>query len=684
MYKTVKINSAFLHSLNETIQKLQINGLITEASPVTTDKDGNFTSVLKTQTDFDPSQMGSNVFINDDEEDSQIDINTKEKLINQAAEAIKQSLDASEDLTSILRKMKELSNDTNYNQWQVNEEGNTATLKSKDARIFKQNDKLCLSHAGKIELFDNVTQLHDWLKENNYPLPGNIEIHESVEIEESRNWYDLIDDKSIIRNGKEIKIGDTIEIDPKEQEELNLKQSYAGLRNMSTNDYKQAMKFMDKKDLQQPKIKGLPTDECFGGTTTASLGTATTWTGKPAKKEEDLKEDVRGIPPFEDNLFKDKRKAASFWFDWAQKNPDKVTKKQYDLAMEYRKAGLSANDSGKAFYDLFEKHGISIKNLTEPGGYEKYAQRIEELNTEFADFGFKMTPEEPYKRIVNSAGVVIANIGPINKQAKKIFQQDIFPTLENRRGTGVKGKTQKFIPELQKNLDAKVAAEKQANQKLNLSDEIIHLADNLVKTHDNYSPTEFFNKVSPTLKKLSNVEKEYVITQLLKAADGDSPIIDMSEFEYNVYKDMLTKTESVIKESVNHSSKFAKIIGTTLKEEDTPADFATGTPINNTGTTTPANQTTTATTDDFSDIDTNSTDTTPSVAPEFGDINISGGSGYAPEGDDEDISNITPNTPQYEIVDVLVNDDDASDIKVKVKNIETDKIEIKDLAEIDV
>ena len=40
--------------------------------------------------------------------------------------------------------------------------------------------------------------------------------------------------------------------------------------------------------------------------------------------------------------------------------------------------------------------------------------------------------------------------------------------------------------------------------------------------------------------------------------------------------------------------------------------------------------------------------------------------------------------PPYKIVDVLINDSDPSDIKVKVQNTETEEIEIKDLSEINI
>ena len=85
------------------------------------------------------------------------------------------------------------------------------------------------------------------------------------------------------------------------------------------------------------------------------------------------------------------------------------------------------------------------------------------------------------------------------------------------------------------------------------------------------------------------------------------------------------------------------------------------------------------------DLDMN-TDIPSNDAPDlnFGDISISGGNGnYGPEDTEE---NPMPSIPQdeYKIIDVLINDTDETDIKVKLQNMETGEIEIKELSEIDI
>lgn len=137
-----------------------------------------FVSVIDQKDTFDSSKLNANIYddtntLDPDKEEE------KNKLTSQAIEKIKQNLKVSDELQSILNRIDKLNKDVKANDWQVNEEKNTAILRSKNARIFKQNDNLCLSHNGKIELFKSVKELHDWLKKNNYPLPKNIKLHES-------------------------------------------------------------------------------------------------------------------------------------------------------------------------------------------------------------------------------------------------------------------------------------------------------------------------------------------------------------------------------------------------------------------------------------------------------------------------------------------------------------------------
>lgn len=200
MEKTIKISSQFLSVINEALQKLNINESVKHFTPVIVEANGKFTSVIKTEEDFDPSILGANIDSEEEkEEETTQSKETREQLLNKAKEAIKQSIETSNDLQSILKKMKELSQ-TDDGEWKLNKQQNTAVLQAKNARIFKQNDYLCLSHDGKIELFKSVPELRQWLKDHHYPLPDDkIIIHESTITEtekdkkEYRNWIDLLD-----------------------------------------------------------------------------------------------------------------------------------------------------------------------------------------------------------------------------------------------------------------------------------------------------------------------------------------------------------------------------------------------------------------------------------------------------------------------------------------------------------
>lgn len=142
----------------------------------------NFVSVLQQDEQFNPTKINANVFddTNSVEEDND-KLEKKHELTSQAIEKITQSLQVSDELQSIINRISKLNKDLDTNKWTKNEEDNTATLRSKDARIFKQNNNLCLSHDGKIEIFKSVPELHEWLKKNNYPLPENIKLHEATE-----------------------------------------------------------------------------------------------------------------------------------------------------------------------------------------------------------------------------------------------------------------------------------------------------------------------------------------------------------------------------------------------------------------------------------------------------------------------------------------------------------------------
>ena len=168
------MNNTFENSIklmDETLNKMYLK-----------EDEDRFVSINSKENNFDASNPGSNVYSNNTE----LDVDKQEeknKLTSQAIEKIKQSLKVSDELQSLLNRIKKINDDTDFNEWKVNEEDNTAILRNKNARIFKQNENLCLSHNGKIEIFKSVEELHDWLKRNNYPLPKGIVLHESILIE---------------------------------------------------------------------------------------------------------------------------------------------------------------------------------------------------------------------------------------------------------------------------------------------------------------------------------------------------------------------------------------------------------------------------------------------------------------------------------------------------------------------
>lgn len=149
-------------------------------------EENTFSSINTNEHDFDPSVVSSDVF-NDENTPSisEEDEIKKNKLTKEVLDKINSSLKLNKEVQDILDEIREINNNNDYNNWIVNEEGNTATLASKNAKIFKQNLNLCLSHDNKIEVFKSVSELHNWLKEHNYPMPKNIQLHESVDLTES-------------------------------------------------------------------------------------------------------------------------------------------------------------------------------------------------------------------------------------------------------------------------------------------------------------------------------------------------------------------------------------------------------------------------------------------------------------------------------------------------------------------
>ena len=148
----------------------------------------NYVSVAKSQNEFNPSKPGLDMLDNSKDAEDEKTLEQKSKLTDLAITKIKQSLEMSDELQSILNQIDKINEQDDLNEWKLNEKGNTAILKNKNARIFKQNDHLCLSYNNKIELFDSVKELHEWLNKHNFPLPKDIKLHESIITEDEDNY----------------------------------------------------------------------------------------------------------------------------------------------------------------------------------------------------------------------------------------------------------------------------------------------------------------------------------------------------------------------------------------------------------------------------------------------------------------------------------------------------------------
>ena len=180
------IRSKCLPIITEALKKMSIMEDDFSATPPKMNQNGEFESNITTSQD--------NVEIPGADVEKQEEPKTREELISMATEKLKASIDIASELDEIISQIRTLSEEEpQSNEWVANEDANDVYLASKDAHIFVQNDNILLSHDGHVEVFHSVQELHQWLKENNYPLPPAVEIHESA-AEDLRN-RELFDPK---------------------------------------------------------------------------------------------------------------------------------------------------------------------------------------------------------------------------------------------------------------------------------------------------------------------------------------------------------------------------------------------------------------------------------------------------------------------------------------------------------
>lgn len=832
MEKTVKIRSSFLSTLNEALQKMKLNDTVKEFTPVIVEADGKFSSIVKANDDFDPSQLGMEV---DSAEETEEQKETKDQLLNKAKDSLKQTLTASSNLHDILQKIADLSKETKSNTWKVNKEGNTASLDGKNMKIFKQNNYICLSHNGKIELFHSVQELRNWLKENNYPLPDeSIVIHESVEIkEEGRNWLDLLNKKKDaekskspeelfglldqdtidqykeeiakytteeskfkkivdeyrdlkarqtilsnkllslegIANNKEGKFKDSEVQDAKEslanyEEELHevnkrlskikdnavvTEKEYRDWKEKTSNwnkevtelakklnidslrkdrlygdkDQREVMNSLGKmiskdqyqflsKQKQPEKFTSMPglnynpdeeVEECAGAcTTTAGLGAGVGYLASKPKKEDTLEEEelveagFNYIPDgkggYTSNVYAQKGKAAKAFLSWLSKdttntgktNLEKIFDGEIILPSDFK--DRYENEISPAISEYFISDSFSpaynelVRMLSKEIGNKKVKEYLAKK---------KITPSE--EQLIRMQ--TVAQQEEINNPSQEMVDRltkNLNSALSDKYaldGEFVAGKplmdTKNKNPDENPNYELRrqwcsnacqtqYDADPTSGVKIQKRFRDLHALEDLIDQMSAEDFSGFKSKEEREKEELNKpLEKDEIAT--LKA-NGINP---------NKLPSVAKARQilATLSESVKKYPWLNKILGTRLVEDDSPADFATGSPISSDM--------------DSSDISTDTTTTTSTETPDFdissdipadtnksfGDINISTG-GYSPDVDEEEDLEPLPNMPDYKIIDVLMNDDNPDDIKVKVQDMDTKKTEIKDLSDIDV
>ena len=789
MEKTLKLRSHSLSLLNESLRKLILTDEVKKVLPVIVEADGKFSSIVKTNDDFDPSSLDSNIEATDETEENK---ETKQQLLNKASDSLKQTLQNSKELDEILKKIKKLSEDDGFNEWVVNDKGNTATLKSKNAYVFKQNDNLCLSHNGKIELFKSVSELRQWLQDNNYPLPNNnIEIHESVVVEDKKkdsskkvdsasysyNWWDQKREREGKDKTTDHYLNDLEKVYPtlSDEQTKKLKQEiknvgypnreqWLALKTLSTNDYnkarladikadiegkgkdrddrlerslgkpmpKQPLNVKDEKPIPLKRVrldipKDTDLDECFAGITTSGLGSAVTYLGnkKHPSKHKTKKEDKD----------KEKLEEAKDFFGNEVKSLNQATEPVYSMFRNKSKLGdyQSFLDNPNSIYrnsEALQKilDHIDTENWAKFKASRKQDNRtdrsISKLIKEALDeiiypqlqaIDPSITKDQMYIMAANNlltnedGSVDKNNLQAIenylkNKAPNYNFSDDIkltdpqlfviengilYPKKSGSNFKFYKTLTQGFLKDSWKDDFDELAKNRIKNY---LSGKVTSLAD-----YENMKKNNLFGNNEEIIDTNTEVSNPYNLSNedilLLKRYNMklDAPkALDFLKVAKSVAES--TDVKLNILEAASKYSWLNKLTGKRLVEDDSPADFATGSPL--TGNTPAANPENTPADTQPQGIDlageAEDAGFDPSMGGDnnsaggFGDVDISVGGGYEPEGEGDEQAMPMPSAPEQKIIDVLSNEDNPTDIKVKIQDQDTKKTEIKDLDEIDV
>ena len=693
----------------------------------------------------------------------------KAALTAKAMEKVKQSLEVSDELQSILNEIDKINKDVNANRWQLNDKDNTAYLPSKNAQIFKQNNYLCLSYNDKVELFQSVSELHDFLRKHNIPLPQNIKLHEAVLKEEdnaedyikpgpgafTKLWKQYRDTEfpsntlSALDMQKRAKKAFKPEVKKsKEDYVLQNKKGDLGVErfgnDMYITDVTSGPSYKMKKLIPNEK----PKKEC-GATVGGSVGSAVQYTGDKLNEE-----DLHEVKPREkgwqggmyfDNATKqfiDKDKYdqnnpnhidwadstwsradgfAPLWFKWIStawkggiefypdKDPNFVANAHNFIRTKHNPTTRSERETTTWRKSLWDKYldknpwldsssSKKLGSIVNPryGSLTLSNEELRAIAQDFKDKGYGdllngLDPNDP--ELVNKfhpvgvprvGGWVGPNENPNSKLPKMVYNANIDPEVRKKWYDNERKK-----------------------EKMSAEDKLLdYLAKRAGMTADEYYDKFIAQDILPADQDSFNGLRKHVTPKYTMTEPGkqnlDKPVTPAASAtaSKNAYADYLkTANDPANQWKYDEGTSFGKAFlnlrdqkkDIPLKEEDSPADFATGQSAiasDMAGAVDAASGVDTTATTDMNTSDYAADPETGAGAPfnntpGFGDINIDAGGDYSPDMQDPNAMAPMPDMPEYKIVDVLVDENDPTKIKVRVKNKDTGKIETKDLSEID-
>lgn len=734
MTKNLRLEASSLTALNEALQKANYFSTKVISNPLKEAED-KYVSALAVDDTFDSDVIKSDdILVTDLTKEQQ---EKKTDLTQKIFDMLNDTLQANKEIYHLLNQVREINNQDKNKEWIKNEEDNTAILNYKNARIFIQNNNICLSHDGKIEIFKSVPELHRWLKTNNYPLPKNIQLHENLKeanVDDirrkvlskltglsnfnNREILGLPEKKNDLLNKYLADHPEAKEPQKVPEEKFHQSPRYMFLANVDGNYYFVNKNWNDKenpsklltkneklatiyplesyakKDFDNmikskgnirdylsivtdneamQKVKGL--EEC-------GLGAAVTWLASKDKKEEtEIEEDY---PGFDDTLFKDQL--------YQQKRT--------------RDNELLKYLNHRRFLDLDKEDSEELKaklNKIENDAWSDYA--AEELQSKLAKvWKGEIKKDSPFADFINSDKTINRNapnymekINAINKEygidlhpnedmwtistrdpeGNKTFLNKISDHNDIQRKIWMRKQIEKltggFRDEHSKMMNVHLKRRAYENDYDKLKEYLQYYMQQIAahgpgKEHD-YIIQHLANELPAISKKFSKEDVKKAIQLITdEHALTKGKITDKD-------KELLSK---YLESSINSNEQV-------LKEDDTPADFATGADIPNSADMS-LNVDTNAEEMSSDDLNVNSdnlddlvsNDASMGAPNNFGDINID--AGYGP--DEEDAEQEVP-VSQYKVIDVLKDVKNPSNIKVKLQDLNTNEIVVKDLDEID-